>query len=187
MLVFTDGGCIGNGKPHAKSSYAVYINNTIIRGHVMPHEYILSNILTLSCNTSVHIQPSNNRGELLSLIKAFMEILNIEDTNITVYSDSQICVKTINEWYDNRLRKGTTHEFKNLDLVEIMMTLYKKIKTCKDIRVIHTRGHQKITCNMSEEQKNIINGNNIVDHHASTILLSKTLIELERYSLHNNE
>lgn len=181
MIVFTDGGCIGNGKSNAKASYAVYLDNTIIRGSVMPFEYKYeSNIL--SC-IDTKIAPSNNRGELLSIIRAFIEILNREDTKIVVYSDSQICVKTINEWYVNRLRKGTIHEFKNFDLVQIMMSLYYKIKLTKEIKIIHTRGHQKITNNMSEEQKKIIIGNDTVDKYASEVLVMKDLIDYEVINL----
>lgn len=182
MLVFTDGGCVGNGRLNAKASYAVFINNKIISGHVKPYEYIINVTnndvynISLSCNNK-YIQPSNNRGELLSLIQAFIEILKTDNDNYIVYSDSQICVKTINEWYDNRLRKGTLHEFKNLDLIEILMYLYKKIKTYKSIKVLHIRGHQKITIDMTEEQKKIINGNNIVDLYASNMLKLNTFID----------
>lgn len=177
MFVFTDGGCIGNGKSHAKASYAIYINNIIIRGSVMPYEYIYeSELLTY---TDKKINPSNNRGELLSIIMAFIEILKNDKFEFIVYSDSQICVKTINEWYPNRLRKGTTHELKNFDLVKIMMQLYDKIKINKKIEIIHTRGHQKITDSMSIEKKNIIIGNSIVDKYASEVLQMKELINYE--------
>lgn len=177
MFVFTDGGCIGNGKANAKASYAVYIGDIIIRGSVMPYEYSYnSNILTC---TDKKISPSNNRGELLSLVRAFMEILKKDEVEYIVYSDSQICVKTINEWYTNRLRKGTVHEFKNLDLVEIMMSLYNKIRVDKKITIVHTRGHQKITGNMSDHQKKIINGNDIVDRYASGVLQREELIDYE--------
>jgi hypothetical protein len=57
------------------------------------------------------------------------------------------------------------------------MCLYKKIKTCKDIKVVHTRGHQKVISNMTEEQKKIINGNDIVDLYASSMLKLNTFID----------
>lgn len=177
MLVFTDGGCIGNGKSNAKASYAVYMNDTIIRGNVMPYEYMYGSD-GLVCNNK-QVSPSNNRGELLSLIHAFIEILNNEVNDYIVYSDSQICVKTINEWYPNRLRKGTVHEFKNLDLVQILMDVYNKVKERCNIKIVHTRGHQKISKNMTDEQKKIIGGNDIVDRYASSVLKMKELIDYE--------
>jgi len=177
MLVFTDGGCINNGKENAIASYAVYINNKIIRGHVMPYEYIYESGV-LSCKF-ISIKPSNNRGELLSLIRSFIEILNAEDSEFIVYSDSQICVKTINEWYPSRLKKGTIHEFKNLDLIKIMMNLFYEIKKSKKIEIIHIKGHQCVKNNISYIQKIIIEGNNIVDKHASEILQKNNLIDYE--------
>lgn len=186
MLVFTDGGCYNNGKINAKASYAVYIDNCIIRGHVMPHEYKCieetigdKKIYILECDKETKVMPSNNRGELLSLIYAFIEILKKEETTFIVYSDSQICVKTINEWYESRLRKGTVSAFKNLDLVEILMNLYYTIKACKSINIVHIRGHQKIIPNMSEEQKKILGGNDIVDKYASDTLKIKELFTYE--------
>jgi ribonuclease HI len=177
MLIFTDGGCIGNGTKKARASFAVYMNNTIIRGHVMPFEYSYHNgILTYTTN---EIKPSNNRGELLSLIHAFIEIIKNDLDDIIVYSDSQICVKTINEWYPNRLKKGTIHEFKNLDLIKIMMFIYNNIKEHKNIKILHTRGHQKLNKNITEEQKKIIDGNCIVDKYASDILKVEKIIEYE--------
>ncbi len=177
MLVFTDGGCINNGKKNAKAAYALYINDYIIRGHVMPYEYEYN--LDILSNNGKFICPSNNRAELLALIRAFMEILNFDDTNFTVYSDSQICVKTINEWYPNRLKKGTIHEFKNLDLINIMMTLYNKIKLTKNIEIIHVRGHQTISKNSTEYEKKIIGGNELVDKYATSILHLNTFIDYE--------
>jgi len=38
----------------------------------------------------------NNRMELAALIAAYQMLP--EDSRITVYSDSQLCVKTVNEW-----------------------------------------------------------------------------------------
>lgn len=175
MFVFTDGGCIRNGKKDAKASYSVYIDNYIVRGHVMPYEYTCDANNILSNNTN-YISPSNNRGELLSLIVAFIEILKNKEDNFIVYSDSQICVKTINIWYPSRLKKGTTHEFKNLDLIKIMMNLYDKIKLTKKIEIIHIRGHQKIKENMTENEKKIISGNELVDKYASEILYVNNIV-----------
>lgn len=186
MLVFTDGGCIKNGKKNAKASYAVYMNNTIIRGHVMPYEYVYDG--KLICNTT-EVTPSNNRGELLALIHAFIEILkecknSIDKSNdYVVYSDSQICVKTINEWYPNRLKKGAIHEFKNLDLIKILMDLFNHIKSICNIKVEHTRSHQKIHTDTTLEQKKIIGGNNIVDKYASELLTQNTLLEYEKFNI----
>jgi ribonuclease HI len=171
-LLFTDGACINNGKASAKASFAVYIDNKIIRGYVEPYEYELSSTNELVC-TNKNIIPSNNRGELLGIIYGFKYIYNLEQLNPSLpkkeyilYSDSQICIKTINEWYKNREKKGTLHEFKNLDLITIMMILYKKI----NIICIHTKAHTQLKLCKTDTEKLIWNGNNIVDKYASEIL-----------------
>jgi ribonuclease HI len=173
MIIFTDGGCINNGKKNAKAAFAVYMNNIIIRGYVIPNEYILqcNNNISLKCN-DIFIPPSNNRGELLAIIYAFIEIItnNTINEEITLYSDSIICVKTINEWYTNRLNNGTLNRFKNLDLINIMMNLYDIIKKNNNISIVHIRGHQKVTKVNNNEEIKLINGNNIVDLYVSDLL-----------------
>jgi len=179
MILFSDGGCINNGKKNAIASYAVYINTYVIRGHVLSYEYnYIDN--KLICNYTKPIIPSNNRGELMAIIRAFMEILiNDDNSDHVLYSDSNICVKTINEWYPTRLKNGTTDKFKNFDLIKIMMELFSKI----NITVIHIRGHQKINNGTTELQKKIINGNNIADKYASEILHTENMIIYERIDL----
>jgi ribonuclease HI len=143
-LIFTDGACIGNGKSTAKASYAVVTNNISINGLVEPYEYIMNNN-KLDVNRTKKINPSNNRGELLGIIHALLLILHAPSPkNYIIYSDSMICINTINSWYDNRKRKGTLKEFKNLDLLDIMMTLKETAKE-RHINVLymHTRSHQK--------------------------------------------
>lgn len=67
---------------------------------------------------------TNNRMELQALIEA-LRLLD-EDTRIRVYSDSQLCVKTINEWaagWERRGWKRKTGPIKNLDLVQELWAL----------------------------------------------------------------
>ena len=61
---------------------------------------------------------TNNRMELTALIEA-LELL-AEDARVSVYSDSQLCVKTVNEWaagWERRGWKRKSGPIKNLDLV----------------------------------------------------------------------
>ncbi|MCS5638354.1 MAG: ribonuclease HI [Myxococcota bacterium] len=67
---------------------------------------------------------TNNRMELRALIEA-LELL-AEDAQVSVYSDSQLCVKTINEWaagWEARGWKRKTGPIKNLDLVKRLWAL----------------------------------------------------------------
>jgi ribonuclease HI len=67
---------------------------------------------------------TNNRMEMMALIKAF-EILPADGV-FTVYSDSQLCVNTVNQWaagWEKRGWKRKTGPIKNLDLVKRVYAL----------------------------------------------------------------
>jgi len=67
---------------------------------------------------------TNNRMELRALIEAFKTIP--EDRELVVYSDSELCVKTINEWAAGWERRGWKRKagpVKNLDLVKELYAL----------------------------------------------------------------
>lgn len=173
--IFTDGACRNNGKNNSRASFAVYVGNKIIRGIVKPYIYSISDNNDLHIIENQQINPSNNRGELLAIIYGLLYILNNTDKEYILYSDSLICINTINIWYFNREKKGTINEFKNLDLIQIIMDLIKKIKQSdKKINCLYVRGHQK--------NKDIIYiGNNIADKYASEILNNNIDIECEEF------
>jgi ribonuclease HI len=67
---------------------------------------------------------TNNRMELTALIKAYETLP--ADGLFTVFSDSQLCVNTINQWavgWEKRGWKRKTGPIKNLDLVKRLYTL----------------------------------------------------------------
>lgn len=67
---------------------------------------------------------TNNRMELRALIEGY-QLLEPDET-LTVYSDSELCVRTINEWAAGWERKGWKRKggaIKNLDLVQELFAL----------------------------------------------------------------
>ena len=67
---------------------------------------------------------TNNRMELTALIHAYEALP--ADGVFTVYSDSQLCVNTINQWaagWEKRGWKRKTGPIKNLDLVKRLYAL----------------------------------------------------------------
>jgi len=67
---------------------------------------------------------TNNRMELTALIEAYTALP--ADTTVTIYSDSQLCVNTINEWAKNWEKRGWRRkggEIKNLGLVKQLYAL----------------------------------------------------------------
>jgi len=67
---------------------------------------------------------TNNRMELTGLIAAYKALPS--DHQITVYSDSQLCVKTVNEWaagWEKRGWRRKTGPIANLELVRELYAL----------------------------------------------------------------
>ena len=74
--------------------------------------------------SGVDPETTNNRMELQALIAAY-EVLP-RDAEVTVYSDSQLCVKTINEWapgWEKRGWKRKSGPIANLQLVKRLYAL----------------------------------------------------------------
>ncbi len=107
--VFSDGACEGNPGPGGWA--AVWVEGDRVveqRGGADP-------------------QTTNNRMELRALIEAFR--LLPDDAEIVVYSDSQLCVKTVNEWAAGWQRRGwrrKTGPIKNLELVQELYGLSQR-------------------------------------------------------------
>jgi ribonuclease HI len=67
---------------------------------------------------------TNNRMELQALIEAYK--LLPDEAAVTIYSDSQLCVRTVNEWaagWKKRGWKRKTGPIKNLELVRELYAL----------------------------------------------------------------
>jgi ribonuclease HI len=105
--VFTDGAA--NPNPGPGGWGAVYVENGEIHGELYGNEP----------------HTTNNRMELLAL-RAGIHLVP-EGTPTTLYTDSQLCVKTFNTWAKGWKARGWKRkdgEIKNLDLVqEIYETL----------------------------------------------------------------
>ena len=77
-------------------------------------------------------QTTNNRMELTALIEAFKFIP--KDEEIVVYSDSDLCVKTLTQWasmWEKRGWKRKTGPVQNLDLVKEAYYLLRDLPKVK--------------------------------------------------------
>jgi len=104
--VFSDGSCEGNPGPGGWGIVWVEDNRIV--------------------EEKKGIDPSttNNRMELAALIAAYKMLP--EDSRITVYSDSQLCVKTVNEWaagWEKRGWRRKSGPIANLELVRKLCAL----------------------------------------------------------------
>ncbi|HET7545973.1 MAG TPA: ribonuclease H [Polyangiaceae bacterium] len=107
--VFTDGAAEPN--PGAGGWGAVYVCNNQIVGEIWGHESYTT----------------NNRMELSALINGCA--LVPEGQKAILYTDSQLCVSTINEWakgWEARGWKRKGGEIKNLELVQELYAICKR-------------------------------------------------------------
>jgi ribonuclease HI len=181
-------------------------SHIIVRGRVHPRKYYLSDdgkILTKDTNTdliakqpigqplmpyildshhrSLFIKPSNNRGELLAIIYCLKTLILLQVLgDVEIISDSYTSVTMLDVWFKNRLDKGSERDIKNLDLVKIGYALLCELKKiCKSVKLIHIRGHQKITTDMTLEQSMFISGNNKADLLATNLLKNNNISNME--------
>lgn len=125
MVIYTDGSCLGNGKSVNSGGYGVIVLDN--------NEKLLYNYNKRSENTT------NNREELKAILYSFLNygininnpLLGFNNYDIPiVYSDSNYCVQTFNEWMFNWARNGWVKSDKkipeNLDLIQAYYDWYQK-------------------------------------------------------------
>jgi len=119
--VFTDGSCEGNPGPGGWAF--VWVENDRIRAE----------------KSGADPATTNNRMELTALIEAYRALP--ADAELVVHSDSELCVKTVNEWaagWEARGWRRKTGEIKNLELVK---TLYALAKAHPRVKLQWIRAH----------------------------------------------
>jgi len=104
--VFTDGSCEGN--PGRGGWGFVWVEDDRIRAEQYGYDP----------------DTTNNRMELRALIEAYRTLP--DDARVDVYSDSQLCVNTVNEWAKGWEARGWRRKggpIKNLELVQELYAL----------------------------------------------------------------
>ncbi|MCC6750955.1 MAG: ribonuclease HI [Deltaproteobacteria bacterium] len=104
--VFTDGACSGNPGPGGWGMVWVRNNEVVAQDH--GHDP----------------QTTNNRMELTALIAAYRTLP--ADVETTVWTDSELCVKTFTEWVEGWRRNGWRRKagpIKNLELIQELYAL----------------------------------------------------------------
>ena len=120
MIIYTDGSCLGNGKAHNTGGFGVVVLDN--------DENLLYTYSKQSADTT------NNREELKAILYAFLNHgVKLNDWNMNVpivYSDSNYCVQTFNDWMFNWARNGWIKSDKkvpeNLDLIQAYYDWYQK-------------------------------------------------------------
>jgi ribonuclease HI len=119
--VFTDGACEGNPGPGGWGFVWVDEGRILAQAH------------------GSDPATTNNRMELTALIEAFRALP--ADARATVFSDSELCVKTVNEWaaaWERRGWKRKTGPIANLELVQ---TLYRLARAHPHVQLRWIKAH----------------------------------------------
>ena len=119
--VFTDGSCEGNPGPGGWG--VVWVEGDDIREE----------------RSGRADDTTNNRMELAALIAAYEMIP--KDARVTVYSDSQLCVKTVNEWAAGWEKRGWRRKSGPIANLELVQRLYALAGEHPDVTLTWIRAH----------------------------------------------
>jgi len=119
--VFTDGSCEGN--PGQGGWGVVWVEDDAIRAEKWGRDPATT----------------NNRMELAALIAAY-ELLPA-DAAVTMYSDSQLCVKTVNEWAAGWERRGWRRKGGAIANLEQVKRLWALATAHPKVRLQWIRAH----------------------------------------------
>lgn len=87
---------------------------------------------------------TNNRMELTAIIRALQAV---GDIDVTLYTDSQLCVKTYNEWMAGWKRRGWKKKDGPIANLDLIMKLDELKQQCPSVRVQWVRGHNGLKWN----------------------------------------
>ena len=180
VLVFTDGAASKNGQVGATAGYsAVLVGGpfgdslaacTVLFGPVAPRGYALADPLDPArgcCLTEAPVPPSNNRGELLGVVYGLLGLLAAGARRAELFSDSQITVRTLNEWLPARKRRRTEGQLANYDLVSIADRALGALRAAgAEVALTHVRGHQRDPGPSDPRARSLWAGNGLADRHA---------------------
>lgn len=144
VLVYTDGGCINNGKPNAKAGYGVYF------GEKHP----------LNKSQLMYGTQTNNSAELTGIIYAISHLHHIKLYPTQVYclvTDSDYCIKIIKKYMkpNDNLEKALS-KIVNVPNEELIREIYNLIFNNQNINLtgklkfIHVYSHTGKTDKLSE-------------------------------------
>jgi ribonuclease HI len=119
--VFTDGSCEGNPGPGGWGVVWVEADRVVAE------------------RSGADPSTTNNRMELTALIAAYRMLP--EDSRIDVYSDSQLCVKTVTEWAAGWERRGWRRKDGPIANLELVRELYALASAHPNVTLRWIRAH----------------------------------------------
>jgi ribonuclease HI len=99
---------------------------------------------------------TNNQMELQSVIEALKGIhilRNLKNWDIKIYADSAYVVNGVNDWFQswekNNFKTAGKKDVKNLDQWRELMSLYRKLK---NVKILKIKGHSGFSGNVSADE-----------------------------------
>ena len=126
IVVYTDGGCPGNGSQKAKAGIGVYFDTE--------NEIQMENI-----SREIQIDtPTNNKAELIAIWEALKtcKANNIQQ-KIHIYTDSMYSLNCITVWYPKWMKENKLKNRKNIDLIQPIYELIQEM----NVIFIHINAH----------------------------------------------
>lgn len=133
--VYTDGSCIGNGKPGAKAAIGIWVESQVERSISMPLKVD---------------RPSNNVAELTAILVALERFGDID--GLTIHTDSEYAINSTVTWVPAQRARGwkTTKgkDILNKELIVKIVTLKEELESKgRVINIKYVRGHNNIVGN----------------------------------------
>jgi ribonuclease HI len=144
LNVYTDGASFHNGRPDCKASYGVYFGENDKRNE----------------SGLIEEKASNNRGELMGLLRA-IELIN-DGEEAVIHTDSMYGLKCAYDYGIKMKKEGYPKDTPNIDIIQKMREL---LEDRPNIKFHHLNSHTNKT------DKHSI-GNDAVDKMATEVLKS---------------
>jgi len=125
--VFTDGSSVPNPGPGGWGAV-----------------YVIDGTVVVEARGS-HPDTTNNRMELAALIAA-AELVP-DGTEMTIYSDSNLAVRTINEWAEGWKKRGWKRKSGPVENVDLVKAVYETYRARPELSVVWIKAHVGYTWN----------------------------------------
>lgn len=168
LYIFTDGGCIKNGRTDSKAGYSVLFTTDED-----------STLYDFNTTRLVIKDPTNNKAELSAIRYVFKIISENKDLfsskTIKICTDSMYSINCIEKWSDGWIKRGWKNakgeDVKNQDIIKAILEFKNKLaQTDIKISFHHVFSHTQQPEDKSSLQYYLWNGNNIVDENIKKIL-----------------
>jgi ribonuclease HI len=141
VRIFTDGACSGNPGPGGWGGILLMKGGLVTIGGYEKHT-------------------TNNRMELLAVIKSIQKAVSKGYSNIEIHSDSAYVVNSVDKhwlvnWKKNNWKTGKGEDVKNKDLWVLLDTMLSD--RSKTIKLIKVKGHDGITFNEMADKEAVRN------------------------------